>query len=92
MNVRELSALLMAVPPEHRELEVTILMMHDAGGGEWGIQGVITAFEQFPATTEDPQPPPATYQIYAREGTAVAAEIEMLRKFQEFHDSEGTGT
>lgn len=57
MTVRELLDVLETVPESHRDLVVNILVSLD--DGENHIPAIITEFDQFPATTTQPQPTPA---------------------------------
>jgi hypothetical protein len=87
MSVHELLAALGAIPEQHRDLAVNILVSLD--GGEYHVPAIITDVAQFPATTRDPQPPPILSTLYAVEGVGAAAEIEALSRFQEFLDETG---
>lgn len=87
MNVRELKAHLDAIPDDYLDLEVVVMLQLDGEDDEL-VPGVITQFEQFPATVQDPQPAPVVFHIYAREGTSTAAEIESLGRYQRFLDGD----
>lgn len=88
-TVRELAAVLAAVPEEEQDREVDVMFtpMGIARAEGRDLPGVIWAFDPFPETTVDPQPAVACWTIRAMDGLSTAAELETLSTFQEFLES-----
>lgn len=87
-TVRELAAVLAAIPEEERDREVVVQFTPAGVTRAEGLDlpGVIWAFDPFPERTTDPQPAVVCWTIRAMDGLSTAAEIETFRTFQEFLD------